>query len=72
MDSKLARQFIAGSFADFLIFLAALPDPIIVGGTYPRNKLMQAFQSWTEIRDFNTNNADLSAWRTACSQGVLK
>ncbi len=61
-----ARRLVAGGLADFLIYLTSLPDPIVVGGNYPRDRLIQAFQKWAKDRDFNVDQADVSSWRAAC------
>lgn len=66
-----ARNFIAGAFADFLIHLSALPDPIIVGGTYPRNRLIEAFNKWAKERNFDVSQANVSQWREACNKMML-
>lgn len=61
-----ARKLIAGALADFLIYLTSLPDPIVIGGNYPRDRLVRAFQGWAQDREFNTEQADISSWRAAC------
>lgn len=66
-----ARTFIAGAFADFIIFLTALPDPIVVGGTYPRSKLIEAFNNWASSRNFDTDGANINVWREACNNSQL-
>jgi len=66
------RELIAGGIADFLIYITRLPDPLVVGGGYPRDKLITAFQGWLKERDFNMYNADITAWRDACRNGDMK
>lgn len=65
------RQFIAGGFADFLLSLIELPSPIIIGGNYPRDKLVAAFNKWAAERNFNIQNGDLHAWRRACKMNKM-
>jgi len=65
------RQFIAGAFADFLLSLIETPSPIIIGGGYPRDKLVAAFNKWAAERNFNTKQGDLQAWRRACKLNKL-
>jgi len=67
----IARAFIAGAFADFIIFLTAMPDPIVIGGTYPRVKLIEAFSHWAKSRNFDTEGADINTWREACNNSHL-
>ena len=71
MDDNV-RRLIAGSFADFLIYLTSLPDPIIIGAEYPRKRLLDAFEEWAESKNFETTQADLNLWRTACQKGYMK
>jgi hypothetical protein len=66
-----ARRLVAGGLADFLIYLTSLPDPIVVGGNYPRDRLVQAFQNWAKDRDFSIEKADVSTWREACRKGLM-
>ncbi len=70
-DTIPARRLIAGTVADLLIYLTSLPDPIVVGGNYPRDRLIMAFQEWAKERDFSIENADISSWRLACRGGYM-
>lgn len=70
MNEEL-RKFIAGGFADFLLHLIENPQPIIVGGGYPRDKLVAAFNTWAVERNFNTKNGDLQEWRKLCKLNQL-
>jgi hypothetical protein len=70
-QTESARTFIAGAFADFIIFLTALPDPIVIGGTYPRAKLIEAFSNWAKNRNFDTAGANINTWREACNKSQL-
>lgn len=60
-DPDSARRLIAGSFADFLIHLTGLPDPIVIGAEYPRKKLLDAFVRWADSKNFTTTQADISS-----------
>jgi hypothetical protein len=71
-NTQDARRLLAGGIADFVLFLSALEDPIIVGKQYPRNRLMKAFKSWSEIRNVHINDADVNLWLAACKQGFMK
>jgi len=66
-----ARKFIAGGFADFLLHLIENPQPLVVGGGYPRDKLVAAFNKWAAERNFNIKNGDLQTWRKACKMNKL-
>lgn len=66
-----ARTLIAGGFADFIIYLTALADPFVVGGTYPRNRLIEAFNKWAQSRNFETGDANISLWRETCNHGFM-
>jgi len=66
------RKIIAGGFADFLLALIENPQPMVVGGGYPRDKLVAAFNKWAAERNFNTKDGDLHEWRAACKMGKLE
>lgn len=67
-----ARNLIAGGFVDFIVFLTSSTDPIVVGGEYPRTKLMAVFNSWAKSRNFYTDDADVSFWRDMCNKGFVQ
>jgi hypothetical protein len=69
---QFSRRVIAGCLADFLIYLSSLPDPIVIGHDYPRDRLAKAFQAWAKDRDFNTSMPDLHLWQRLCGQGQMK
>jgi hypothetical protein len=66
------RAIVAGSHADFLVYLTALADPIIVGDQYPRTRILAAFTAWAKTRDFDTEDANVSKWREICNDGLMK
>ena len=66
------RELIAGGIADFLIFLTKIPDPMIIGASYPRDKLVKALHAWAKERDFNMDNADINSWRNICRNGDMR
>ena len=66
-----ARRLVAGCLADFLIYLTNLPEPVIVGGNYPRDRLILAFQNWAKDRNFNIDQADISVWRAVCREKLF-
>lgn len=66
------RAIVAGSHADFLVYLTALADPIVVGDQYPRARILAAFTAWAKTRDFDTEDANVSKWREICNDGLMK
>jgi hypothetical protein len=72
VETQRIRRLIAGSHADFIVFLSTLANPIIVGNGYPRTKLIDAFNKWAKSRDFHTDDANISNWRDACNTGSMK
>lgn len=70
-ENRNVKGFIAGGFADFLIYLVELPEPIVIGGGYERDKLIAAFNTWAAERNFDVSNAELNQWRKACKMDVL-
>jgi len=71
-NTQQARVLIAGGFADFLAYLIALPNPIVVGDNYPRKRLYDAFRTWAQDIDFDATEADVKLWREACRHGFFR
>lgn len=69
---KLAKNLITGGFASLLIHLVNLQSPIIVGGGYPKDKLLEQFELWAKELEFDTTTANLQMWREACKAGFFK
>lgn len=64
-----ARKLLAGAFADFLIYLTSQSNAIIVGGTYPRERVVNIFKAWASERNFDLSDADINLWREAARLG---
>jgi hypothetical protein len=71
-NTQAARRLIAGGIADFIMYLAALESPIIVGKQYPRNRLVKAYNEWATSRRFSTDDADVNLWLNACQKGFMR
>jgi hypothetical protein len=65
------RRFIAGALCDLVGYLDELSDPIVVGGRYSKDRLIQAFYSWCQERNINVKDADAIGWLNACRSGSL-
>jgi len=66
------RKIIAGAFADFIAYLDTLANPIVVGGGYPRKRLIDAFNNWAENNQFNVSDGDIKTWQAICKQDKLR
>lgn len=72
LDNKKTAPFITGAVIDFLLFIAERENPLIVGRDYPRDKLVEAFNTWAKLRDIDISTVDVETWRNACRQGFFK
>lgn len=75
MDKKHfddARIMIASALADFLIHLMTLPNPLVVGGGYSKDKLLAEYRIWAASRQFNVEDLDPPVWEVLWKSGVLK
>jgi len=70
-NRKSMRRFIAGALCDLVGYLDELSNPIVVGGRYSKDRLVQAFYSWCKDRNVNISNPDAIGWLNACKSGVL-
>lgn len=72
-QKELLRGFVAAALCDFVDYLINLDDPIIVGGQYSKDKIVVAFASWTNTRNFNSmlDAAAVERWLKACDAGFL-
>jgi len=71
-NKETVRRFIAAAVCDFVGHLDSLDSPIIVGGSYPKDRLIEQLQRWCESRNFNVADADAVGWTVACQTGSLK
>lgn len=66
------RRFLSAALCDFVGYLDELGDPIVVGGQYPKDKLVQAFRKWCEDRNICVKDPDCEGWLTACSTNAME
>lgn len=71
-NRETLRRFLSAALCDLIGYLDELGDPIVVGGQYPKDKLVKAFREWCEARNISVENPDCEGWLTACSTNVLK
>lgn len=45
------KEQLLGAAYDFLLHLMARPQPLVVGGNYPRDKLTLEFEAWAKDRN---------------------
>ncbi len=72
INSETLRRFLSAALCDFVGYLDELGDPIIVGGQYPKDKLVQMFQKWCAARNICVKDPDCEGWLTACSTSTFK
>lgn len=65
------RRFLAAAFCDFTDYLDKLPDPIIVGGQYPNDRLVRALVNWAQERKLSLSDPDSTGWANSCTSGAL-
>jgi hypothetical protein len=68
---EILRRFIAAGLCDLIGYLDNLDTPIVVGGDYPRDRLLQAFRAWCVDRKMSVADADADGWLAACKGGSL-
>lgn len=71
-NRETLRRFLSAALCDLVGHLDELVDPIVVGGQYPKDKLVEAFQKWCEVRNISVKNPDCEGWLTACGTNALK
>jgi hypothetical protein len=62
------RKLIGAALCDFVAVLGGTKDPFIVGGQYPKERLVTEFRAWLQDRNFNVAGAtDVSKkWLNLC------
>lgn len=67
------RGIVAAALCDLVAYLASYPDSFVVGGQYPKDKLVLAFTKWKLARKINTTITDKEAmdWLNICNYGFL-
>ncbi len=68
---EILRRFIAAGLCDLVGYLDNLDTPIVVGGDYPKDRLIQAFGKWCKDRNVSVADADGAGWLIACEGGSL-
>lgn len=71
-NRETLRRFLSAALCDLIGHLDGLNDPIVIGGQYPKDKLVQAFRKWCEDRNISVENPDCEGWLTSCNTGALK
>lgn len=70
-NREILRRFLAAAMCDLVGYLDTMGDPIIVGGSYPKDLLVQRFNRWCKSRNFSVVDADIAGWLEACKVGSL-
>jgi len=65
------RRFLAAALCDFTSYLDKLPDPIIVGGQYPDDRLVRALVNWARERKLSLSDPSSTEWASSCTSGAL-
>lgn len=76
MDKRqeILRKYVAAALCDFLAYITSIKEPIIVGGQYPRNKMIETFRQWCFDRKINMGeitDEDAKLWLHSCQQGKM-
>lgn len=45
------KSVLAGAAYDFLLHLMARPQPLVIGGNYPRDKATEELEKWMKDRN---------------------
>jgi hypothetical protein len=70
-DASATQGFVLGAVFDFVMYCNRLPDPMVVGGEYPRDKLIDAFEAWAKFRNIGIDKISLETFRLACTTGLF-
>lgn len=70
---EIARKLVGAALCDFVSYLTSMKDPFIVGGQYPKDKLVNVFHEWLFNKQFAIKGAHESTntWNTLCRDGVF-
>jgi len=66
------RRFIAAALCDLISDLSDTPSPIIIGGNYPNDKLIDAFTAWLIKRGIDVADPATEGWLHSCLRGDLQ
>jgi len=71
---EILRKYVAAALCDFLVYVTSIRDPIIVGGQYPQDKMLEVFNKWCHDRKVNvrgTTAEDSKLWLNSCQEGKM-
>ena len=66
--AEQVRKLIGAALCDFVGVLGESKDAFIVGGQYPRERLLVEFRAWLQDRNFNIAGSTTSSdqWINLC------
>lgn len=70
-DASATQGFVLGAVFDFVMHCNRRPNPMVVGGEYPRDTLINEFEVWAEERKIGISKIDLETFRLACTTGLF-
>lgn len=71
---EILRKYVAAALCDFFMYATSIRDPIIVGGQYPQDKMLEVFNKWCHDRKVNvrgTTAEDSELWLNSCQEGKM-
>jgi len=71
---ELLRKYVVAALYDFLTYATSIRDPIIIGGQYPRDKMLRVFNKWCLDRKVNVKEItadDSKLWFNSCQRGGM-
>ena len=65
--AEQVRKLIGAALCDFVRVLGESKDAFIVGGQYPRERLLVEFRDWLQDRNFNVSDVSSDQWVNLCN-----
>jgi hypothetical protein len=71
MIAAQTRHFVLGAVFDFVLYCFNREMPMVVGGSYPRDKFIDEFEKWATDRGLPLDKIDRDAFQAACNHKLL-
>lgn len=68
--NRTTNELVLGAVYDFLDHCCKRENPLVVGQTYSRERVIKEFEVWAKSRNLPINEINIETFRRACTGGL--
>lgn len=65
--NKATNELVLGGVYDFIDHCCKRENPLLVGQSYPRERVIKEFETWAAARNLPINQTNVEFFRRACT-----